>query len=117
MRRVIIESPYAGNWWQRYCNRRYARACLKDAIDRSEVPMASHLLYTQVLDDRIPKQRELGILIGQRWFYVVDALVVYVDRGITSGMMQGIDLAEASGLPIEYRSLDPDAQPWVPVLP
>ena len=44
MRRVIIESPYAG-FVKR--NEDYARECLRDSLMRGEAPIASHLLYTQ----------------------------------------------------------------------
>lgn len=38
-----------------------------DALDRGEAPYASHLLYTQMLDDTIPAERELGIKAGFAW--------------------------------------------------
>jgi len=42
MKKVIIESPYAGNIEQ---NIKYRlRACLKDSLTRGEAPLASHLL-------------------------------------------------------------------------
>lgn len=50
MRRVIVESPYAGDIER---NMRYLRACLADCLRRGEAPFASHAIYTQpgVLDD------------------------------------------------------------------
>ena len=56
MKKVIIESPYAENIER---NIKYARACLKDSLNRNEAPLASHLLYTQdgVLDDGIKAER------------------------------------------------------------
>lgn len=63
MRRVIIESPYAGDV---ELNAQYARECLRDSLTRGEAPIASHLLYTQpgVLDDAVPRERALGIEAG-----------------------------------------------------
>jgi len=60
MRRVIVESPFAGNVER---NVAFARACLRDCLMRGEAPFASHLLYTQpgVLNDNIPEERALGI--------------------------------------------------------
>jgi len=60
MRRVIVESPFAGKpgwwqWWQRWQrwrNRAYARRCLADCLARGEAPFASHLIYSQVLNTR-----------------------------------------------------------------
>lgn len=107
MRLVILESPYAGNIIQRWLNRRYARACVRDCLLRGESPMASHLLFTQrgILRDRVADERKLGIEAGLAWRTVAGASVVYIDRGISSGMRLGIDVAERSGIPVEYRAL------------
>jgi len=68
MRRVVLESPYAGNFIQRWLNRRYARRCMRDCLRRGESPFASHLLYTQpgVLRDTVALERRLGIEAGWR---------------------------------------------------
>lgn len=107
MRLVILESPYAGNFLQRYLNRRYARACVRDALKRGDSPIASHLLYTQpgILRDGNPEERALGISAGLAWKSVAQASVVYTDRGISRGMRLGIDAASAAGLPVEQRRI------------
>jgi hypothetical protein len=105
MRRVILESPFAGNVWQRWLNRRYARRCLRDSCMRGESPLASHLLYTQALDDRDPWERKIGIEAGLAWGDVADATVIYVDRGVSPGMKLGRARALSAGRPVEYRSL------------
>lgn len=104
MRRVIVESPYAGDV---EANRVYARAALRDCLLRGEAPLASHLLYTQpgVLDDLVPEERGLGIEAGLAWGECADATVVYLDRGISSGMRLGIAQAVDAGRPVEYRNL------------
>jgi hypothetical protein len=105
MRRVILESPYAGDL---EANVHYARTALRDSLLRGEAPIASHLLYTQpgVLDDADPLEREIGINAGLAWGAEAEATVVYTDRGISRGMKYGIERAEREGRPIEYRSLD-----------
>lgn len=107
MRRVILESPYAGSFFQRYLNRRYARKCVRDSLMRGEAPIASHLLYTQpgILNDKIPDERKLGIEAGLVWRHAAKASVVYIDRGVSSGMDYGIKAARAAGRPVELRSL------------
>ncbi|WP_221971543.1 hypothetical protein [Rhizobium leguminosarum] len=104
MRPVIIESPYAGDIEM---NVAYARAAMWDCLERGEAPYASHLLFTQVgvLDDSDAAQRARGIEAGLIWGRNAAATVVYTDRGISTGMQQGIDRATAEGRPIEYRSL------------
>lgn len=133
---VVIESPYApkarkpegtcacdggvsAHFECEYCvllhawedelarNVRYARACMKDSLLRSEAPYLSHLLYTQrgVLDDTIPAEREHGIQAGFAWRQVAAKTVVYTDLGISRGMEYGILDASKRGCPIEMRSL------------
>ena len=104
MRRVIIESPYAGDVER---NVRYARAAMKDCLRRGEAPYASHLLYTQegVLDDSISGERQLGIDAGLAWGETVDLVVVYTDLGITKGMKYGIERHEKEGRTVVYRTL------------
>lgn len=105
MRRVVLESPFAGNIWRRWLNRRCARRCLRDSCLRGEAPIASHLLYTQALHDDDPRERKIGIEAGLAWGTVADATVVYIDRGISHGMRLGIARAHAEGRPVEYRSI------------
>jgi|SRR3989338_8366896 len=108
MRRVLLESPYKGkDWSETEENIRYARACMHDCILRGDAPFASHLLYTQegILDDKVHGERELGIEAGLLWGEGAAVTVVYVDRGISDGMKNGIKRAKEFGRPVEYRSL------------
>ncbi len=108
MRRVVIESPYADPH-DVGPNISYARRCLADSLSRGEAPLASHLLYTQpgVLDDTKPEERARGIAAGHAWIGLADAVVVYQDFGISSGMSAGIASARALNIPVEYRRLHP----------
>ncbi len=102
---VILESPYAGKVKQ---NLEYGRKCLADSLNRGEVPVASHLLYTQtgVLDDNKPEERDLGINAGHELLRVADKMVVYIDKGISEGMKLGIERAKVAGVPVELRSIE-----------
>lgn len=104
MRRVILESPFAGDVER---NIDYARMCMHDCLMRGEAPFASHLLYTQphVLDDKLLEERNLGISAGFAWGEVAEAAVVYDDYGISGGMQKGIERHIKAGLPVEYRKL------------
>lgn len=139
MRRVIVESPFAGQNTLRgfalemqgqlrrkleeTANILYARAAVRDSVLRGEAPIASHLLLTQpgILDDDVPEERRLGIEAGLAWRDVADASVVYIDRGVSGGMRYGMQLAAETGLPCEQRSLPGDwstaaLAPWTEVL-
>lgn len=102
MRLVILESPYAGN---RETNRIYAYRAMLDSLSRGEAPFASHLLYTQFLDDGVPEQRTLGLGAGLEWLRAADATVVYQDLGVSPGMVLGINRARSLGKPVEYRMI------------
>lgn len=114
MRRVILESPYAGKgrWplrvWRTWRNVAYARRAVRDALLKGEAPIASHLLYRRgVLDDRVPEERRLGIGAGLAWVDGADAMVVYVDRGVSPGMRAAIEVARTHpGLGVEFRSIE-----------
>lgn len=99
---VLVETPYAGDVER---NVRYARACILDCLRRGEAPFASHLLYTQVLDDTKPEERLLGIAAGLALGRRLEATVVYVDLGVSPGMQQGIDDAARHGRSVEFREL------------
>ena len=105
MNRVTIESPYAGDV---AANVAYAKRCVLDCLRRGEAPYASHLFFTQpgLLDDLDPEQRRLGIEAGLVWQRSSNIVAVYVDRGISEGMRQGIAAAAARGAHIEVRALD-----------
>jgi hypothetical protein len=108
MRRVVLESPFAGSTEaEQQANIDYARACVADCLRRGDSAIASHLLYTQpgVLRDEVPGERELGIAAGLAWLPVALATVVYTDRGISPGMVRGIRAARQVGVPVEWRSL------------
>jgi hypothetical protein len=111
MKLVILESPYAGldskSEGQIEKNVEYSRACLRDSLMRNESPLASHLLYTQpnVLDDTDPDERAIGIEAGLAWGKHAHATVVYVDRGFSRGMEQGVRRAIREGRPVHVRRI------------
>ena len=100
---VVIESPYKGKVKQ---NVAYAQKCMSDSLLRGECPFASHLLYTQVLDDAIKKQRTMGMDRAFNWYKHADLMAVYIDKGISDGMKMGMEVAEKLGIEIVYRTLD-----------
>lgn len=106
MKRVVLESPYAGDI---AANTEYARACMHDCLLRGEAPIASHLLYTQrgILRDDVPHECALGIEAGLIWAQCAEKSTVYIDRGISGGMKAAVARAEKEGRPVEYRTLRP----------
>jgi hypothetical protein len=114
---VLVESPYAGDV---AANVDYARLCLRDALSRSEAPIAvechSQLTQPKVLDDDIPDHRTLGIDAGLAWLRAADASVVYKGHSISSDMFLGIETARCAGVPVEFRRFDGYVTPDVTAL-
>lgn len=102
MKLVILESPYAGDVER---NVEYARQCMLDSLSKDEAPIASHLLYTQMLDDDVAAQRKLGIDAGLAWRRVAEAAVFYVDYGWSRGMEFARDMYTREGIPFEIRRI------------
>lgn len=104
MKRVILESPYAGDVKR---NIEYARLCVHDSLLRNEAPIASHLLYTQkgILDDNIQEERMLGIDAGLAWKDVAELHVFYIDYGYSSGMEYAKKYATENNIAIEERKI------------
>jgi hypothetical protein len=102
MKRVILESPYVGFVTR---NVEYARECIKHSLSLGEAPIASHLLYTQVLNDEIESERMLGINAGLAWKEVADLQVFYIDYGMSKGMEYGLNYAKEHNIPFEIRKI------------
>ena len=85
MKLVVVESPLAGDFMR---NRRYALWCAYDCYMKGEAAYASHLIYTQFLDDENPGHREFGIAAGLAWAAKADFRAFYVDLGMSPGMQR-----------------------------
>lgn len=105
MKLTVVESPLAGDFSR---NQRYARLCCLDCLRRGESPYASHLFFTQMLDDRSPEDRDLGIKAGFAWGVYADLRAFYTDLGWSIGMERGLEECHERDLEHEERSLPPD---------
>ncbi len=104
MKLVVIESPYARSVMRTVeDNLEYARKAMRHSLSLREAPFASHLLYTQVLDDLDKTQRAQGIEAGLVWGAHADLVAVYCDFGLSRGMRLGIAAALERGTRIVYR--------------
>ena len=104
MDRVIVETPFKTSRIRlpdggkvtidEDTNIKYALTCARWCSDRGLAPFASHLFYTQYLDDTNPQDRKLGIESGFAWAQVAGRRLFFVDRGFSSGMVWGYKNAE-----------------------
>lgn len=60
-KKIYVASRYAGDV---DANVAAAIGYCRRVIDEGHMPIASHLLYPQILNDNNPKERELGLMFG-----------------------------------------------------
>ena len=77
-----------------------ARQACREVLARGDAPLAPHLLYPDLLDDRDADERKQGIGAGLTWLAVADRLLVVGQP--TDGMRREIAAARAIGIPVEY---------------
>lgn len=103
---VLIESPFSAQTESGLVrNVYYAMLAVRDSLGGGEAPYASHLFYTQMLDDEVASERQTGIDAGLDIGRFAEKTVVYVDLGTSRGMKYGISLAKEQGRPVETRRL------------
>lgn len=102
MRRVIIESPFAGD---RERNLAYLREAILDSLARGEAPFASHAIYPQFLDDNVPELRRFGIEAGFAWWQPDIPVIFYTDLGWSPGMSNAYHRAKDRCLETIERSI------------
>lgn len=97
---VYIASPYAGDV---EANVSFAKEACRYAIRQGAAPVAVHLLYPQLLDDRIPEEREAGLRMGLRVLEACDELWL-CGESISAGMQKELEAAERMGIPVRRIS-------------
>lgn len=96
MKLVYICSLYAGEV-ERYI--RFAQEACRYAISQNCAPVAVHLLYPQLLDDMVPKERKIGIQMGLRILINCEELWL-CGSPISAGMLYELKEGERLGITI-----------------
>ena len=111
MRRVVLESPYAGDIDR---NVAYARRAVRHSLRLGEAPIASHLLYPQpyILREEDVIERQWGIDAGHAWLGVCDLVVFYVDLGWSNGMGAALDRCADLGVRHTSRLIGERESSW-----
>lgn len=79
----------------------YARELTLKAINNNYAPITPHLYLTQILDDTIKAERDLGTSAGLELLRRCDTIIIGTRYGISSGMQEEIKAAEILGLTME----------------
>jgi len=100
MKLVYICSPYAGEVER---NIRFAQEACRYAISQNCAPVAVHLLYPQLLDDMVPKERKIGIQMGLRILINCEELWLCGSH-ISTGMLYELKEGKRLGIPVRRVS-------------
>lgn len=89
---VIIESPYSNGAQESNVEGavEYAKDACLHSIHAGEAPLASHLLYTQFLNDNCAVARGIGIDCGLAYADLARTIAFYIDQGISRGMFNAL---------------------------
>lgn len=98
--KVYVASRCAGDI---PANMEAAVRCCKQVISEGYMPLASHLLYTQMLNDYDPRERDMGLAFGLALLELCDEVWVFGEP--SPGMKQEIAEAKRLGKPIQYREV------------
>lgn len=98
---VVIESPYAGDVER---NVAFCRAVCRYAVGQGYSPYASHLIFTQFLDDNIPSERKAGIDAGLAWARHAEQawFCLRPDEGLSNGMRYALNQHISEGRAVRF---------------
>ncbi len=87
-RKIYVASRYAGDV---DANVKVAIGYCRLVIDKGYMPIASHLLYPQILNDNDPEERELGLMFGLALLRECDEVWVFGE--VSPGVSREIEEA------------------------
>ena len=96
MNLIYVASPYRGDV---ETNLAFAKECCNFVLEQGCNFFCPHLMYTQVLNDDIAEERELGLKLGQDMLLKCDELWCFGEV-ITEGMKAEIEYAKGNGIAI-----------------
>ena len=96
-RKIYVASKYAGDVEKNVKN---AIGYCRRVIEQGHMPLASHLLYPQMLDDTNPEERKIGQMFGMALLGICDEVWVFGE--ISSGMAEEIREAKTMKKTLRY---------------
>ncbi len=95
MRKVYICAPLGGNV---EANLRKVKRYTKYALKCGTAPVVPHF-YALCLNDRIPKEREIGMAAGLSLLWFCDELWIFGDE-VSEGMKAEIQFCQSFDIPV-----------------
>lgn len=107
---TLLESPYASpDPHTKAIYHTYALLAARLLTKHGHNPLASHLYYTQFLDDEKTEERHLGFLLSYNALgEITRSSIVASDFGISKGMYNTINHSNGTWKPIYYLQLFPN---------
>ena len=100
--KIYVVSKYAGDIKE---NVRQARRFCRFVASKHFIPIASHLIYPQFLNDKNPKERELGLLFGLALMNVCSEVWCF-GTDISAGMKQELEEAASRQKRVRFFTTD-----------
>ena len=102
---VCIVSPYGGMQE----NYEWAKIYAQEIADEGSIPVASHLMLHDFLDDRDPGARAAGLALEKMLIAGCDEVAVFLPTSgkVTAGMQEAISYAWSMEKPIDFRRKKP----------
>ena len=97
--KIYVASKYSGDV---EANVAAAVDYCKYVISQNGIPVASHLLYPQMLDDNDPKERELGLMFGLSLLAICDEVWFFGNVSESVGVQQEIVEAKKLGKKVRF---------------
>lgn len=108
--KIYVVSRYAGDVES---NVTAAIRCCQYVIRNGGMPIASHLLYPQILNDNNVREREMGLAFGLELLAMCDEVWIFSDNtGLSTGMRAEESEAKWRKKPIRYYRLEVTSQ-WI----
>ncbi len=95
---VYICSPFSGDVEK---NVKAAQRYSRFAVDKGYIPVAPHLLFPQFLDDKNPKERQLGLYFGNALMSKCAEVWVFGNK-VSAGMEMEIKRARWKAYHLRY---------------
>jgi len=103
MQRVLIESGIEDTATR--C-RRYEYATLRDSLARGESPVSVSLLHAMIGDLNDAKPAAAALDHAFNWIHGAQAVVLYVDLGMSPRMRGLKEAGEKANVPVMLRSVE-----------
>ncbi|HCC60019.1 MAG: DUF4406 domain-containing protein [Candidatus Staskawiczbacteria bacterium RIFOXYC1_FULL_37_43] len=98
-KKIYICSPLSGNIEE---NIEKAKEHCRDVSLKGFLPIASHIYFTQFLDDNNSEERDIGMEMGLELLKLCDEVWVFGDK-ISEGMKKEIQFAKKLNIEIKYN--------------